>query len=50
MKIQYVCSTNKQLSKTVENYFTEMHSENEFLSAGTKSKICRKEGTTILEM
>lgn len=27
-----------------------MHSENEFLSAGTKSKICRKEGTTSKEL
>ena len=48
MKILFVCSANKQRSKTAEDYFAAKHSNHEFLSAGTNLKICRKEGTTEL--
>ena len=48
MKILFVCSANKQRSKTAEDYFASRHSDHTFLSAGTNQKICRKEGTTEL--
>jgi len=48
MKHLFICSANKQRSKTAEDYFSEKFPEQEFLSAGTNSKICRKEGTTEL--
>lgn len=48
MKILFVCSANKQRSKTTEDYFASKYSSHEFLSAGTNLKICRKEGTTEL--
>ena len=48
MKTLFICSANKQRSKTAENYFAEKHFEHEFRSAGTNNKICRKEGTTEL--
>ena len=48
MKILFVCSANKQRSKTAEDYFALKYSDYEFLSAGTNTKICRKEGTTEL--
>ncbi|NRR90919.1 phosphotyrosine protein phosphatase [Winogradskyella undariae] len=48
MKILFVCSANKQRSKTAEDYFASKYNSHEFLSAGTNLKICRKEGTTAL--
>ncbi|TYB73030.1 phosphotyrosine protein phosphatase [Bizionia saleffrena] len=48
MKILFVCSANKQRSKTAEDYFSSKYDTHEFLSAGTNIKICRKEGTTEL--
>ncbi|APQ18601.1 phosphotyrosine protein phosphatase [Maribacter hydrothermalis] len=48
MRILFICSANKQRSKTAEDYFASKFPEHEFLSAGTNSKICRKEGTTEL--
>lgn len=48
MKILFVCSANKQRSKTAEDYFASKYPEFEFLSAGTNLKTCRKEGTTEL--
>lgn len=48
MKTLFICSANKQRSKTAEDYFAERFPENEFLSAGTNSKICKKEGTIEL--
>lgn len=48
MKILFICSANKQRSKTAEDYFAVKFPEHEFLSAGTNLKICRKEGTTEL--
>ena len=48
MNYIFICSANKQRSKTAEDYFAEKHPEYNFKSAGTNIKICRKEGTTPL--
>jgi len=48
MNYLFICSANKQRSKTAEDYFAEKHPEHNFKSAGTNLKICRKEGTTEL--
>ena len=48
MNYLFICSANKQRSKTAEDYFAEKHPEYNFKSAGTNIKICRKEGTTEL--
>jgi len=49
MNILFVCSANKQRSKTADDYFSQKHSDVEFMSAGTNHKICNKEGTSPLE-
>lgn len=43
--ILFVCSANKQRSKTADDYFAEKYPEYNFDSAGTNLKICQKEGT-----
>ncbi|MCH2488557.1 MAG: phosphotyrosine protein phosphatase [Flavobacteriales bacterium] len=48
MNYLFICSANKQRSKTAEDYFAEKCPEHNFKSAGTNRKICRKEGTTEL--
>ncbi|TVZ26652.1 putative protein tyrosine phosphatase [Gillisia sp. Hel_I_86] len=48
MKTLFICSANKQRSKTAEDYLASKYPGHEFLSAGTNIKICRKEGTTEL--
>lgn len=48
MNVLFICSANKQRSKTAEDYFASKFPEHEFLSAGTNLNICRKEGTTEL--
>lgn len=48
MNYLFICSANKQRSKTAEDFFSQKYPEHEFLSAGTNTKICRKEGTTEL--
>lgn len=48
MNYLFICSANKQRSKTAEDYFTEKHPEHKYRSAGTNIKVCRKEGTTEL--
>ena len=45
-KILFVCSANKQRSKTADDYFSNKYPLIEFKSAGTNHKICNKEGTT----
>lgn len=45
MKTLFICSANKQRSKTAEDYFSEQYPEQEFHSAGTNFKICFQEGT-----
>lgn len=48
MNILFVCSANKQRSKTAEDYFSEKYSDHAFYSVGTNAKICRKEGTNLV--
>tara|TARA_R110002049_G_scaffold1346_1_gene10231 strand:+ start:13120 stop:13446 length:327 start_codon:yes stop_codon:yes gene_type:complete len=48
VKILFICSANKQRSRTAEDYFSSKHEDHDFSSAGTNIKICRKEGTTEL--
>lgn len=43
--ILFVCSANKQRSKTADDYFSEKYPKLNFDSAGTNLKICHKEGT-----
>ena len=43
--ILFVCSANKQRSKTAEDYFSEIYPKLIFNSAGTNIKLCQKEGT-----
>ena len=50
MKILFVCSVNKQRSKTAEDYFAEKYQAYKFLSAGTNLRICRKEGIINLDI
>ncbi|WP_296381674.1 phosphotyrosine protein phosphatase [Winogradskyella sp.] len=47
-KILFICSANKQRSKTASDYFSEKYNHIEFDSAGTNHKICNKEGTQPL--
>lgn len=46
--ILFVCSANKQRSKTAEDYFSSKYDDIHFLSAGTNIKICEREGTNPL--
>jgi predicted protein tyrosine phosphatase len=43
--ILFVCSANKQRSKTADDYFSAKYPQLNFDSAGTNLKICNKEGT-----
>lgn len=47
-KVLFVCSANKQRSKTASDYFSEKYDSIEFDSAGTNHKTCNKEGTQPL--
>ena len=44
----FICSANKQRSKTAEDYFSSKYADCSFISAGTNSKICEREGTNPL--
>ena len=46
--ILFVCSANKDRSKTADDYFSSIYSELNFNSAGTNLKLCQKEGTNPL--
>lgn len=48
-KILFVCSANKDRSKTAEDYFASISENYLFESAGTNLKLCNKEGTNPLE-
>jgi len=41
----FVCSANKQRSKTGEDYFSNIYPNFNFKSCGTNVKLCQKEGT-----
>ena len=44
----FICSANKQRSKTAEDYFSAKYPQLQFLRAGTNLRLCRQEGTTPL--
>lgn len=43
MKILFICSANKQRSKSAEDHFAQKYKNHEFLSAGTNTKGSKKE-------
>ena len=43
--ILFICSVNKQRSKTAEDYFSSIYPNLNFQSAGTNIKQCEREGT-----
>jgi predicted protein tyrosine phosphatase len=49
MNILFICSANKDRSKTAEDYFREHYPNLKFDSAGTNKKICNQLGTNYLE-
>lgn len=48
MKILFVCSANKDRSRTAEDHFREKYPNLSFDSAGTNHKICNQYGTNPL--
>ncbi|MBM09752.1 phosphotyrosine protein phosphatase [Leeuwenhoekiella blandensis] len=44
----FICSANKQRSKTAEDYFAAHYPNLKIQSAGTNLRLCRQEGTTPL--
>ncbi len=44
----FICSANRQRSKTGEDYFSGFYPHLHFQSAGTNIKLCQKEGTNPL--
>ena len=49
-KILFICSVNKQRSKTAEDYFSSKFPDLEFQSAGTNINQCEREGTNPLRL
>jgi predicted protein tyrosine phosphatase len=49
INILFICSANKDLSKTAEDYFSENYSGYRFDSAGTNKKTCNQLGTNYIE-
>jgi len=47
-KILFICSANKDRSRTAEDHFQEVFPEQVFESAGTNQVICDQEGTTYM--
>jgi predicted protein tyrosine phosphatase len=47
-KVLFICSGNKQRSKTADDLFSKSHPNIEFKSAGTNLEFCKKIGTTPL--
>jgi len=48
MNILFICSANKDRSKTAEDYFSEQYSDINFDSAGTNKKLCNQLGTNFI--
>ncbi len=44
-RILFICSANKQRSKTAEDYFSSKYTNFHFTLAGTNIKMCVHEGT-----
>lgn len=47
-KVLFVCSANKDRSRTAEDYFSEKYPTLRFDSAGTNEKICFQLGTQVI--
>jgi len=48
MNILFICSANKDRSRTAENYFSEYYPKFHFGSAGTNKNICNQLGTNYI--
>ena len=48
--ILFICSANKDRSKTAEDYFSEIYPDLNFDSAGTNQKICFQLGTNFIHL
>jgi predicted protein tyrosine phosphatase len=49
MNILFICTANKDRSKTAVDYFSENYSDYGFDSAGTNKKACKQLGTNYIE-
>ena len=49
MNVLFICSANKDRSKTAEDHFSEIYTNYHFDSAGTNKKICNSLGTNYIE-
>ena len=49
MHILFICSANKDRSKSAEDYFSEQYPDHHFDSAGTNLKTCQQLGTNYIE-
>lgn len=47
-RVLFICSANKDRSRTAEDYFQLKHPDIQFISAGTNQKICFQLGTEFL--
>lgn len=48
MQVLYVCSANKDRSRTAEVFLSEKYKAHTIYSAGTNQKLCMKEGTEFI--
>jgi len=48
-KILFICSANKDRSRTAEDYFSETNPNCVFDSAGTNQKLCNQLGTSYIQ-
>lgn len=47
MNILFLCTTNVNRSKSAEDYFGNLNSENTYKSAGLSEKYCKKHNTRL---
>lgn len=47
--ILFICSANKDRSRTAEDHFSRIRPDNNYDSAGTNQKICFQLGTSYIE-
>lgn len=46
--IQFICSANKDRSRTAEDHYSHLRPDNNYDSAGTNQKICFQLGTSYI--
>ena len=49
MKVLFICSANKDRSRTAADFFSLNCPQHQFASAGTNQRLCRQEKTTFLQ-